>query len=64
MNPRAGARPMPGPVPSLRGSMARVLVPVDFYDRFPQKSLPFLVSEKGEAVQRFRWGSMKTVDAA
>lgn len=55
---------MPGSVPSLRGSTARVLVPVDFYDRFSPKSLPFLVSEKGEAVQRFRWGSMKTVDAA
>lgn len=54
---------MAGPAPSLRGSAARVLVPADFYARFPLKSLPFLVSEKGEAVQLFRRGSMGTVDA-
>ena len=45
------------------GHVGGVFVPADFYARFPLKSLPFLVSEKGEAVQLFRRGSMGTVDA-
>lgn len=55
---------MAGPAPSLRGSAARMLVPADYYARFPLKCLPLLVSEKGEAIQLLRWGSMKAVDAA